>query len=149
MFQLIHSYTTNSKEDKILEGPFMILEVGNKLSSRVQGIPVHNAIHPIIMGIVLHSFIVFMARQALVGQDILIFEASQSSSDTPHSVGLLQTSYQLVAEAATYTNTHNKHNRRKSIPSAEFEPAISGIKRLYTYALDRTATGIGNFLSHP
>jgi len=123
----------------------MILGVGNKLSSRVQEIPVHDAIRHIITEIVLHSFIVFMARQALVGQDILIFEASQSSSDTPHSVGLLWTSDQLVAEAATNTNTHN---RRKSIPSAEFEPAILGIKRLHTYALDSTATGIGNFLSH-
>jgi hypothetical protein len=100
------------------------------------------------MELVLYSFIAFMGRQALVGQDILIFEASQSSSDTPHSVGLLRTSHQLVAEAATYTNTHNKHNRRKSIPSAEFEPAIPGIKRLHTYALDRTAAGIGNFLCH-
>jgi len=105
----------------------MILGVGNKLSSRVQEIPVHDAIHPIITEIVLYSFIVFMARQALVGQDIPIFEALQSSSDTPHPVGLLRTSYQLVAEAATCTNTNKKHNRRKSIPSAEFEPAISGI----------------------
>jgi hypothetical protein len=83
------------------------------------------------MEFVLHSFIICMARQPLVGRDILIFEVSQSSSDTSHSVGLLRTSYQLVAEAATYT-THKKHNRRKSIPSAEFEPAIPSIKRLHT-----------------
>jgi hypothetical protein len=100
------------------------------------------------MELVLHSFIDFMARQALMGQDILIFEASQLSSDIPHSVGLLRTIYQLIAEAATYTNTHNKHNRRKSIPSAEFEPIIPGIKRLHTYTLYHTATGIGNFISH-
>ena len=29
------------------------------------------------------------------------------------------------------------------MPSAEFEPAISKIKRLQTYILDRTTTGIG------
>jgi hypothetical protein len=29
------------------------------------------------------------------------------------------------------------------MPSAEFKPAISEIKRLQTYALDSTATGIG------
>jgi len=34
-----------------------------------------------------------------------------------------------VAKAATYT-TRNKHNRRKSMPSASFEPAIAEIKRL-------------------
>jgi hypothetical protein len=34
-----------------------------------------------------------------------------------HPAGLLWTSDQFVAEAATYT-THNKHNRRTSMPSA-------------------------------
>ena len=43
-----------------------------------------------------------------MGQGFLIIEASQSHSDTPHLLGLLWTSDQLVAEAATYT-THNKH----------------------------------------
>jgi hypothetical protein len=32
------------------------------------------------------------------------------------------------------------------MPSAGFEPAIPAIKRLQTYALDSTATGIGNSL---
>jgi len=40
---------------------------------------------------------------------------------------------QLVAEVTTYT-THNKHQRPKSIPSAGFEPAVSRIERLQTYA---------------
>jgi hypothetical protein len=46
-----------------------------------------------------------------------------------HTVGLLWTSEQLVAETATYT-THNKHKRKTSMPSAGFEPAIPAIKRL-------------------
>jgi hypothetical protein len=58
-----------------------------------------------------------------------------------HTVGLLCTRDQLVAETATYT-THNKHKRRKSIPSAGFETAVPEIKWLQTYALDRTATEI-------
>ena len=29
------------------------------------------------------------------------------------------------------------------MPSAGFEPTIEAIKRPYTYALDRTATGVG------
>jgi hypothetical protein len=45
-------------------------------------------------------------------------------------------------EAATYT-TQNKHRRRKTLPSAGFEPAIPEIERSHTYSLDRTATGIG------
>ena len=42
-------------------------------------------------------------------------------------------------EAATYT-THTKQNRRTSLPSAAFEPAI---ELCQTYAFDRKATGNG------
>ena len=63
-----------------------------------------------------------------------------------HSVGLLWTSDQLVAETATY-ETHNKHKRRISIPLAEFEPATPAIERPQSYALDRTATETGELLS--
>jgi hypothetical protein len=59
-----------------------------------------------------------------------------------HTVGLLCTSDQLVAEAATYT-THNKHNRRTSMLLAGFEPAIPAMVQPQTYVLDDTATGIG------
>ena len=38
---------------------------------------------------------------------------------------------------------HNKHNRRTSMTSAGFEPAILAGKRRQAYALNRTATGIG------
>ena len=46
-----------------------------------------------------------------MGQNLLSIVASLSHSRTSHSVGLLRTSDQLIAEAATYT-THNKHKRR-------------------------------------
>jgi hypothetical protein len=42
-----------------------------------------------------------MARQPLGGLGRLIIEASRSHSDTPHSVGLLCTSDQPVAETST------------------------------------------------
>jgi len=42
-----------------------------------------------------------MAQQLVVGQGLLIFEASRSHSDTPHSVGLLWTSDQPDAETPT------------------------------------------------
>jgi hypothetical protein len=41
-----------------------------------------------------------MARQPLGGLGLLIMKASRSYSDTPHSVGLLWTSDQLVAETS-------------------------------------------------
>jgi hypothetical protein len=45
----------------------------------------------------------------------------------------------IVTEVAAYT-THNKHNRGVSMPSAGFEPPVSTVERLQSYALDRTAT---------
>jgi hypothetical protein len=58
-----------------------------------------------------------------------------------HNVGLLCKRNRPLS----YT-TRNKHKRQTSIPSVGFEPTIPGIKRLQTYTLDCTATGIG--LSH-
>jgi hypothetical protein len=72
----------------------------------------------------------------------LILEVSRTHT---HRLGLLWTSDQLVAEAATCT-THNKHKRWKTMSSAGFVPAVPTIKRLQTYALDRTATGIGTVM---
>ena len=57
-----------------------------------------------------------------------------------HSLGLLWTSDQLVAE--TYTD--NTHSRQTSIPPPlGFEPAIPASERPQTYALDCAATGTG------
>jgi hypothetical protein len=67
------------------------------------------------------------------------WEASKSKHTVP--VGFLRTSNQLVAEDATYI-THNKHNGQLSVPSAGFQPSISAINRVQTFALYRTATGI-------
>jgi len=44
-----------------------------------------------------------MAQQLLVGQGLLIIEASRPHSDTPHSVGLLWTSDLYL----TINNAHN------------------------------------------
>jgi hypothetical protein len=46
-----------------------------------------------------------MARHPLVCQGLLIVEASQSHSDTPHSVGLLWMSDQSEAETSTWQHT--------------------------------------------
>ena len=44
-----------------------------------------------------------------------------------------------------YLTTHNTNNRQISIPPVGFESAISAGERPQTYALDRAATGTGNF----
>jgi len=46
-----------------------------------------------------------MARQPLMDQDLLIMEASQSNSDTPHSVGHLWTSDQPNTQTYTWQHT--------------------------------------------
>jgi hypothetical protein len=51
------------------------------------------------------SFFVSMAQQLVVGQGLLIVEASRSHSDTPHSVGLLWTSEQPVEQNSTRYHT--------------------------------------------
>ena len=92
---------------------------------------------------VVHYFSV--AQQPNSGPGRLTVDVSRSHTIRHiHSLGLLRPSDQLVAEAATYT-THNKHKRRKSVPSAGFEPAIPAIERLQTDDVDRTATGIGRW----
>ena len=53
-------------------------------------------------------------------------------------------SNQPVAEAATYTT----HNRRTSMPSAGFEPAISVTERHYIHTLYHAATAIRQFVTH-
>ena len=48
-----------------------------------------------------------MGQQPLVGQGLLIVEASRSYSDTPHPLGLLWTSDQHVAENFLPYNTQH------------------------------------------
>jgi hypothetical protein len=57
-----------------------------------------------------------------------------------HTVGLLWTSDQPIAEAYTYTG---QHKRQTSMPSAGFEPATPATKRPQIYALDCAATEVG------
>ena len=63
-------------------------------------------------------------------------------NDAPHSIGLLWTSDQPIAETRTCqhtTLTTDRHPR----PLLEFEPTISAGERPQTYALDHPATGTG------
>ena len=63
--------------------------------------------------------------QPLVGQGLLIIDASRSHADTPYLVGFLRTSDQSEVETSTY----DTHNRQTSILPAGFEPAIPASER--------------------
>jgi hypothetical protein len=64
----------------------------------------------------------FMAKRPLVGQDLLIVEASRSHSDTVHSVGSLHMSDQTNAETSKQqqaTLTRLPPPRRDSNPQSQ------------------------------
>jgi hypothetical protein len=76
-----------------------------------------------------------MAQQPLVGQGLLIIEASRSHSDTPHSVGLL------------WTSDNTQHSQETDIHApVGFELIIPASERPQTHALDRAATWISNYI---
>jgi len=82
-----------------------------------------------------------MGRQPPEGQGLLSVEASRSCSDTPHSLGLLWTSDQHVAETSTWqhtTLTRDGHQcrRRDSNPKSQKE------SRRRPHASDRAPTWI-------
>jgi hypothetical protein len=58
-----------------------------------------------------------MAEQPVVGQGLLIIEATRSHSDIPHSVGLLSKSDQPISESSTWQHT-TPHKRQTSIVPA-------------------------------
>jgi hypothetical protein len=69
-------------------------------------------------------FVFPTTQQPLVGHGLLIIEASRSHWDTPHSVGILWTSDQPVAETSTWqhtTLTRDRHPcpRRGSNPQSQ------------------------------
>ena len=80
---------------------------------------------------------ILMVQQPPVSHGPLIIEASQSHSDTPHSVGLLWTGDQ----------PDTQHSKETDIQSpAGFEQKIPASERPKTHALERETTGIGTFL---
>jgi hypothetical protein len=91
----------------------------------------------------IHKLFFPLAQQPPVGQGFLSSEASRWHSDTPQSVGLLWTSDQSNTETSTYQHTtltedwHPCPQRDSSLQSQ----LASGRR----HALDRAATGIGQF----
>jgi hypothetical protein len=81
-----------------------------------------------------------MTQQPLLDQGLLIVDASQSHSNTPHSVGLPWTSDQPDSEAPTWQ--HATHKKQISMLPAGFEHAIPASERPKTHDLDCLAIGI-------
>jgi hypothetical protein len=87
-----------------------------------------------------------VAQQSLLGQGLLIIEASRSHSDTQHSIGLLWTGGQPDGETCTLKHTTITREREISMSPSIFEPANPASERPQTHALHRAATGIGCYI---
>jgi len=79
---------------------------------------------------------IFKTEQPLVGQGLIIIDASRSHSGTPHSVGLLWTSDQPDAETSTWqhmTLTRDRHpcpwrdSNRNTSKQAALDVAVTEI----------------------
>jgi len=75
-----------------------------------------------------------MTLEPQVSQGHLIIEASQSHSDTPHSVCLLWASDQPITETSTWQ--HNTHKRQTCMSLVGFKPAILASEWSQTNTLD-------------
>ena len=85
----------------------------------ITGINVHFRFHIRCISIhllLLSSSSSLLERQPSVGQGFLIYEVSRSHNDTPHSVGLLWTSDQLVAETFTWRHAQNSQQTKVHAP---------------------------------
>ena len=90
-----------------------------------------------------------MAQQPLVGQGLLIIEASWSHAvrHTPYSVGL---SRRLISPTERLLLNNIQHSQQTYTHApADFEPKIQACERQQTYALDRAATGNGETRQEP
>ena len=86
-----------------------------------------------------------MAQQPLVGQGLLIIEASRSRSFRHTTLGRTPLDEGSARRRDLYLTTHNIHKRQTSMPPAGFEPVIPASERPQSHAFDRAATGIGRF----
>ena len=86
-----------------------------------------------------------MAQQPLVGQGLLIVEASRSHSIRHTTLGRMPLDEGSTRRKDLYLTTHNTHKRKTYLPPVGFKLVIPANDRRQTHALDRAATGIGTF----
>jgi len=79
-----------------------------------------------------------MAQQHLIGQCLLVIEASRLHSDTSQWEGL----FWMRKQSDTETS-HNTHQRQTFTSGARFKPTSPASKQPQTQALDHVTTGIG------
>ena len=91
--------------------------------------------------VILRKTIFFIAQQPLIGQGLLIIEASLSHSDAPHWVGLLWTSDQPDAEISIWQHT-TPTRERQPCPQWDSNLQSQQVGGCRPHALDRMASGM-------
>ena len=86
---------------------------------------------PSFLSFFLPSFL-FMTQQLLVGQDLLIIEASRT-----HTFGRTPLHEGSARRKDVYLTKHNTHKTPTSMSLAGEEPAMPADERPQTHALDR------------
>jgi hypothetical protein len=84
-----------------------------------------------------------MAQQPLVGQGLLITEASRSHPARHTTLGRTPLDEWSARRRDLYLKIHSTHKRETSMPPAEFEPTIPASEQPQTHALDGAAAWIG------
>jgi hypothetical protein len=87
-----------------------------------------------------------MAQQPLVGQGLLVREASRSHSVKQATLGRTPLYEGSAHRRDLYLTTLITNKRKTSIPPTGFEPEILASERPQTHALDSAATGIGGLI---
>ena len=88
------------------------------------------------------SIFLNLASFSLLIAGVNVYCSIWPHSDTPHPVGLLQTTDQSEAGTSTY----NTHNRQTAMPPVGFEPTIPACDWPQTHALDRGPLGWATWL---
>jgi hypothetical protein len=98
----------------------------------------------ILISLLLYVSDVFVAQQTKRALDRQVFEVSRSHIIRhTHKPGRIPLHEWSARRRSRYL--HNRPNRRISMSSKRFEPAIPSIRWLQTYALYCTVTGIGKY----
>jgi hypothetical protein len=87
-----------------------------------------------------------MAQQPLVGQDLLIIEASRSLSGAPHSVGLLCSNDQ--PDVGTLPATTQQSQKTGIQAPGGIRTRNPKKRAAADHALDRANTGVGHLVSY-
>ena len=82
----------------------------------------------------------------VAGFSVLVFSKFLDHTQRRATVGRTPLDERSIRRKYLYLTTHNTHNRQTSMSPVGFEPTILAGERPKTYALDRSATGIGNVM---